>query len=181
VSGKRTLTIFSRAPVAGPPRSFDAAAYEDAYDQTPVPNFPLRRLLNGVVPQQSSSAVWRAGFGLRGYDLDRSQLGPGDVAFLTFYWRAAQPQPAGYRPVLQIRNASGAVVTEATNICSAMPSDAWFSTYVNEVPFIIRADDLPPGEYRLAVAVRDGSGDLLPLDDGTTARDLGGIRIADSR
>ncbi len=175
VSGERTLTIFSHAAVAGPPRSFDAAAYQSAYDQTPVPNFPLRRLLSGVVPQRSSDASWRAGFSLRGYDLDRSQLGPGDVAFLTFYWRAARPQPAGYVPVLQVRDTAGRVVTEATGICSRMPSDVWATNYVNDAPFRIRAADLPPGEYRLAVAMRDKAGTLLPLDDGTTARDLGAI------
>jgi 4-amino-4-deoxy-L-arabinose transferase-like glycosyltransferase len=177
VSGERTLTIFSRAPVSGPPRSLDAATYEDAYDQTPVPDFSLRRLLSGVVPQRPSDAVWRAGFGLRGYDLDRSQLGSGDVAFLTLYWRAARPQPAGYRPVIQIRDSSGAVVAEAASICGGMPSDAWATTYVSDAPFIIRADDLPPGAYRLAVAVRGAAEDLLPLDDGATARDLGMIIV----
>ncbi|MEI7771545.1 MAG: glycosyltransferase family 39 protein, partial [Chloroflexales bacterium] len=175
VSGERTLTIFSRAPVAGPPRILDAANYTADYDSSPVPDFPLRRLLSGVVPQRASDAAWRAGFSLRGYDLDRSQLGPGDVAFLTFYWRATRPQPAGYVPVLQIRNAAGVVVTEATGICSRMPSEVWATNYVNDAPFLIRADDLPPGEYRLAVAMRDGAGTLLPLDDGATARDLGVI------
>jgi hypothetical protein len=175
VDGERTLTIFSRAPVAGPPRTIDAAAYTSAYDQTPVPDFPLRRLLSGVVPQRASDAAWQAGFGLRGFDLDRSQLGPGGVAFLTLYWRASRPQPAGYRPALQIRDASGAVVAEAASVCSAMPSDAWLTTYVSDAPFVIRADGLPPGAYRLAVAVRDSAGNLLPLDDATTARDLGEI------
>ncbi len=177
VSGERTLTIFSRTPVVGPPRILAAAAYTDAYDQTPVPDFPLRRLLSGVVPQRASTAAWRVGFSLRGYDFDRSQLGPGDMAFLTLYWRAARPQPAGYRPALQIRDTSGAVVAEAASICSGMPSDAWFSTYVSDAPFSIRAADLPPGDYRLTLAVRNAAGDLLALEDGTTAQDLGGITV----
>ncbi|MBX0329465.1 hypothetical protein K2Z83_17475, partial [Oscillochloris sp. ZM17-4] len=179
VSGERTLTIYSRAALGGPPQTFAAEDYAAAYDAMPVPNFPLRRLLSGVVPQRpAGDAVWRAGFDLRGYDLDRDQLGPGDLAFVTFYWRASLPQPAGYQPELQIRSRTGEIVARAASTCKGMPSDAWRTTYVNDTPFIIRAGDLPPGAYRLAVAVRDAAGDLLPLEDGATARDLGGITVA---
>ncbi|NTW03705.1 MAG: hypothetical protein HGA19_20930 [Oscillochloris sp.] len=179
VDGERTLTIYSREPVSTPPRTFAAADDSLAYDQTPVPDFPLRRLLSGVVPQHTSDAVWQAGFNLRGYDLDHRQLEAGNVAFLTFYWRASQPQPAGYQPMVEIRDTTGALVGQAASTCTRAPSDFWLGTYVNDTPFIIRADDLPPGEYRLSVAMRNAAGELLALADGATTWDLGELEVAD--
>jgi 4-amino-4-deoxy-L-arabinose transferase-like glycosyltransferase len=178
VGGVRTLTIFSRAPVSGPPRVFAAEDYAASFDQTPVPDFPLRRLLSGVVPQRAApGAAWRAGFSLRGYDLDRTALGPGDVAYLTLYWRAERPIAAGQRPQVELRDAAGRVVAEAPGTCSGMPSDAWYSTYVSDTPFLIRADQLAAGTYTIVVSVGDGAGGRLPLAGGAESWELGQITL----
>ncbi len=177
VDGVRALEIYSRAPVNGPPRSFDAADYAPAFDAAPVPNFPLRRLLSGVVPQHSVGAAWAAGFSLRGYDLDRSALGPGESAFLTLYWRAEADLPASAAPVVELRDAAGQTVATASRACTAVPADAWRKTYVNDTPLIVDSAGLPPGSYTLHVGVRDGKR-WLPLVDGRDLLPLATMTVA---
>lgn len=168
VDGVRGIEIYSREPVAGPPRTFDVADYAPAFDATPMPNFPLRRLLSGVVPQHALGTAWAAGFSLRGFDLDRTTLGPAESAFLTLYWRGEREAPQSAVPVVELHNAAGEIVATAAPTCSAVPADAWHKTYVSDTPFSIAGADLPPGQYTLHVGVRDGER-WMPLADG---RDL---------
>ena len=178
VDGVRALEIYSREPVAGPPRSFEARDYEAAYDAAPVPNFPLRDLLSGVVPQQTVGAAWGAGFALRGFDLDRGTLDPADPAFLTLYWRAERAQPATLAPAVLVRDAAGRTVAEAEPFCGGVPSEIWHETYVNDTPFRIPPGVLPPGDYTLHAGVRDiASGDWVPLAGGGELVELGGLAV----
>lgn len=178
VDGVRALEIYSRAPVDGPPLLLDAAAAAPAFDAAPVPNFPLRRLLSGVAPQVRSEAAWRDGFALRGFDLDRATLGPGDLAFLTLYWRATTALPDRLQPAIQIRDAAGRPVGEAEPTCGGVPAEAWAGTYVNDTPFQLRADKLAPGLYTLHAGVRDlTSRAWLPLADGAELLKLTTITV----
>jgi hypothetical protein len=178
VDGVRALEIYSRAPVDGLPRLYDAADYEAAYDAAPVPNFPLRRLLSGVVPQVRQETPWRDGFALRGFDLDRATAAPGQDAFLTLYWRASAAQPASLAPAVQIRDARGRAVAEAAPYCGGMPADAWHTTYVNDTPFRVSAAGLAPGVYTLHAGVRDRStGAWMPLAGGGDLVELAEIVV----
>jgi hypothetical protein len=174
----RALEIYSREPVAGPPRLFDAADYAAGFDATPVPDFPLRRVLSGVVPQVRLETPWASGFTLRGFDLDRARLGPGDLAFVTLYWRAERALPPGLVPAVVVHDAAGNELGELASTCGGMPSDAWHSASRNETPFRLLADELPPGEYTLLAGVRDSaSGAWLPLADGSELRTLAQVSI----
>jgi hypothetical protein len=176
--GADVLEIYSREPVAGPPRRLDAADYAPRFDAAPVPDFPLRRLVSGVVPQVRAETAWRDGFALRGFDLDRAALGPGDVAFLTLYWRASAALPGSLAPAVQIRDAAGRPVAEARPYCGGMPADAWQGSYVNDTPFRIEAAGLPPGDYTLHVGVRDrATGAWRPLAAGGELAALGAISV----
>ena len=178
VDGVRALEIYSRAPVAGPPQRFDAADYSAAFDAAPVPDFPLRRLLSGVVPQMRVEAAWAGNFALRGFDLDRATLGPDDPAFLTLYWRAGQALPATLAPAVVIHDATGRSVGEAAPFCGGMPPSAWQRTYVNDTPFKLTAAALPPGQYTLLAGVRNtATGAWQPLADGQALQPLTTITI----
>ena len=178
VDGVRTLEIYSREPVVGPPQTFAAADYAAAFDAAPVPNFPLRRLLSGVVPQTALETPWRDGFALRGFDQDRTVLGPADPLFLTLYWRAEQALPAPLTPAVLVRDAAGRTIAEAAPYCSGMPAEAWFRTYVNDTPFRLAPGTLPPGRYTLHAGVRDQTtGAWLPLADGTELLSLGALTV----
>ncbi|NTU81813.1 MAG: hypothetical protein HGA45_20965, partial [Chloroflexales bacterium] len=178
VDGVRALEIYSREPVAGPPQTFEAADYEGAFDASPVPNFPLRRLLSGVVPQRRMETPWRDGFALRGFDLDRADLGPADPAFLTLYWRAERDLPDTLAPAVLVRDAAGRAVAEAEPYCGGMPAEAWHRTYVNDTPFRIAPGALPPGQYTLHAGVRDlATGAWLPLAGGGDTVELGALTV----
>ncbi len=178
VDGVRALEIYSRAPVTGPPQFFNAADYAAAHDAASVPNFPFRRLLTGVVPQTRSETPWRDGFALRGFDLDRSDLAPGGVAFITLYWRASQPLPATLQPTVLIRDMAGGAVGEVPGYCSGMPAEVWQRNYMNDTAFRLEAASLAPGVYTLHAAVRDqASGVLLPLAAGGDSLPLATITV----
>ena len=178
VDGVRALEIYSRDPVVGPPQTFDAAAYAATFDAAPVPNFPLRRLLSGVVPQTTLVTPWQAGFALRGFDQDRTVLGPAEPLFLTLYWRAEQALPATLTPAVLVRDTAGRTVAEAAPYCSGMPAEAWVRTYVNDTPFRLAPGTLPPGRYTLHAGVRDQTtGAWLPLADGTELVALGALTV----
>jgi hypothetical protein len=167
VDGVRSLEIFSRAPVAGPPQLFDAAHYAGAFDASLVPDFPMRRLLSGAVPQVQHPAAWADGFALRGFDLDRATLGPGEHGFLTLYWRAERPLPDTYAPVVLLEDASGQVVRELPSSCGGALSEEWYGTNLNDTPFLFAAEGLPAGEYTLLAGVREvGRDGWLSLADG---------------
>lgn len=178
IDGIQTIEIYSRAPVTDPPQRFELADYTADFDAAPIANFPLRRLLSGIVPQQLSTATWREQFGLRGFDLDRDTLHTGQSAYMTLYWRAKVRLPASYTPVLLIEDAAGHAVAEAATACSSMPADAWYQTYVNDTSFRIDANALGPGQYQLMAGVRDTtSGEWTPLSDGSRLTQLGILTV----
>jgi 4-amino-4-deoxy-L-arabinose transferase-like glycosyltransferase len=167
--GVPKLALFSRTPAAGPLQTIDAAASAAAFDATPIPNFPLRRLLSGPVPQHRVETAWSDGFNLRGFDLDRANLGPNGSAFLTLYWRAAAPLAVLAQPEVLIRDAAGNAIARAPTFCGGIPSPDWHRDKVNDTPFRLDAATLPPGRYTLSVAVRDRATDAwLPLRTGAT-------------
>jgi hypothetical protein len=177
--GVPKLALFSRTPAAGPLQTIDAAASAAAFDATPIPNFPLRRLLSGPVPQHSVETAWSDGFSLRGFDLDRTSLGPQGSAFLTLYWRAAAPLAVLAQPEVRIRDAAGNAIAHAPTFCGGIPSPDWHRDKVNDTPFRIDAATLPPGRYTLSVAVRDRTTDAwLPLSTGATELYLSDLVIS---
>lgn len=179
VEGVRSLEIYSRLPAEGAPRRFEARDYAAAFDAAPVPNFPLRRLLSGVVPQTSLQTAWRDGFSLRGFDLDRQTLAAGDTAFVTLYWRANAPVPDTLDPAIVVQDAAGRTVGEAEPFCSGVPAAVWHTTYVNDTPFRLDASGLAPGSYTLLAGVRDSvSGAWLPLADGAALQPLTTLTIS---
>lgn len=172
------LEIYSRLPVPDPPQQFAVEDIAATYAAMPVPNFPLRRLLSGVVPQHTVDVAWRDGFSLRGFDLDRITLGPSDPAFVTLYWRAEQPLSATSMPVVLVQDAQGREVAELEPFCSGMPAATWYANYANETPFRLLPGMLPPGDYTLLVGVRVAPGGAwLPLRDGSSLTRLATIQV----
>jgi hypothetical protein len=100
------------------------------------------------------------------------------MAFLTLYLRAGAPLPDTLQPAVLLRDAAGQVAGEAEPTCGGVPAEAWSTTYVNDTPFLLRADDLAPGVYTLQVGVRDlVTGAWLPLADGGELLELTTITV----
>jgi 4-amino-4-deoxy-L-arabinose transferase-like glycosyltransferase len=166
----KKLDIYSREPVAHPPRIFTLAEHRAAFDAQAVTSFPIQRPLVEVVPQQHLDARWQQDVMLRGYDLDRAQLKPGETATLVLYWRENQAIEPGYLPVVTLVDAHGKSVARATPACDVLPA-AWNTQYLSGVAFTLtNTAQIQPGQYALQVGLRHTqTGAWLPREDGTPA------------
>jgi len=167
VDDVKKLDIYSREPVAHPPRIFTLEEHRAAFDAQTVTGFPIQRSLVEVVPQQHLDARWQQDVMLRGYDLDRTRLKPGATATLVLYWRENQAIEPGYLPVVTLVDADGKSVTHATPACDVLPA-AWNTQYLSGVAFTItNTAQIPPGQYALQVGLRHSrTGAWLPREDG---------------
>jgi 4-amino-4-deoxy-L-arabinose transferase-like glycosyltransferase len=174
----KKLDIYSREPVAHPPRIFTLAEHRAAFDAQTVTSFPIQRSLVEVVPQQHLDARWQQDVMLRGYDLDRVRLEPGETATLVLYWRENLAIEPGYLPVVTLVDADGKSVARATPACDVLPA-AWNTQYLSGVAFTLtNTAQIPPGQYALQVGLRHTqTGKWLPREDGTRALQFAQIRI----
>ncbi|MFP4438570.1 MAG: ArnT family glycosyltransferase [Chloroflexaceae bacterium] len=167
VDDVKKLDIYSREPVAHPPRIFTLAEHRAAFDAQPITSFPIQRALVEVVPQQHLDARWQPDVMLRGYDLDRTRLEPGETATLVLYWRENLAIEPGYLPVVTLVDADGKSVAQATPACDVLPA-AWNTQYLSGVAFTLtNTAQIPPGQYALQVGLRHTqTGEWLPREDG---------------
>lgn len=170
VDNVKKLDIYSRQPVAHLPRIFTLDDYRATFDAQPVTHFPLQRSLIEVVPQYGLDVPWQRGVLLRGYDLDRQRLAPGQVATLVLYWREHATIEAGYEPVIHVLDSSGRRVGVAAPHCDVAPAE-WNTQYLRGVAFTVTAGaGMPPGTYTLQVGLRHAqTGAWLPTAGGASA------------
>ncbi len=168
VDDVKKLDIYSREPGAHPPRIFTLTEHRAAFDAQPINSFPIQRSLIEVVPQQHLDARWQQDVMLRGYDLDRTRLEPGETASLVLYWRENLVIEPGYLPVVTLVDADGKSVAQATPACDVLPS-AWNTQYLSGVAFTLtNTAQIPPGQYALQVGLRHSrTGAWLSREDGT--------------
>lgn len=180
VEGVRMIDIYSREPLQEQPLRFDLDDFVTAFENQPITNFPTSRLLtNEIVPQYQLEGQWQEGIQLRGYDLDKHSLKPGQAAVISFYWQAAAAIEPGYQVVVEIVDQNGQTVGEAMPYCGGDPPEEWYTQYVNDIAFqVIPSDQLPAGSYQLRVGLRQQqSGLWLPLTNGEKALPFSEIRI----
>jgi hypothetical protein len=171
VAGDQTLTIYSRDSAPPEPLRFGLNDYRGAFDsalQTPI---PIATTLDLDIPQHPLDAAWQSGLALQGYDLDRRQLAPGQMAALTLHWHATQPIDPRYEVIVTLRDSEGRTVREERPTCGPKPIDTWDKRLINHTAFVFEhSDDLAPGIYSLNVEVRRaGSAFLAHLTDGRPA------------
>lgn len=174
----KKLDIYSRAPVTQPPRIFALDEYRTSFETQAVGNFPLQRSLIEVVPQYKLDAAWQRDVLLRGYDLDRQRVQPGETATLVLYWRQHTTIEPGYAPVVTVRDSQGRTVASGVPHCD-VPPEAWNAEYLSGVAFTITADErLPPGAYTVEVGLRQmQTGAWLPMNDGASVLPLATLTV----
>lgn len=171
VAGDQTLMIYSRDTAPREPLRFNINDYRQDFSsalQTPI---PIATTLDLDLPQHPLDASWQPGLTLQGYDLDRRQLAPGQMAALTLHWRATRSIDPRYEVVATLRDSEGRTVREATPTCGPKPIDTWDKRPINHTAFVFdNGSDLAPGVYSLNVEVRRvGSAFLAHLTDGRPA------------
>ncbi|NJP07109.1 MAG: hypothetical protein HC837_16570 [Chloroflexaceae bacterium] len=182
VDGRRMLDLYRRGAVVGPLQAWSLDDTEHLFDNTDVPHFPLQRPLDAIAPQYPLDAHWSGGVRLRGYDLDRAVLQPGQMATLLLSWQLREPVDPLQQDdlVVQLLNASGVAVGQVQAVCDAPAPGSWTATGINETPFqMTLPDDLPPGAYTLQVGLRHrSSGAWRPLASGAATLPLTTLTVA---
>ncbi len=93
---------------------------------------------------------------LLGYDMDRSQVRPGESIRLTLYWQALQPPPASYVVFAHALDPDGVLrgQKDAVPRDGALPTDHWTAGEVVADSYVIPiVGDAPPGEYQFEVGM----------------------------
>ncbi|HEU4323892.1 MAG TPA: hypothetical protein VFS21_12155 [Roseiflexaceae bacterium] len=105
-------------------------------------------------------------------------LAPGEPALITLRWRALAPLGRPLLIVTRLRDAAGQVVAES----AAPPQGGFYPTWrwrpgptVDDRRPIALPPDLPPGDYRLEVQVREPDGRPLAVTAG--AAELGSLAV----
>lgn len=174
INGIRTIDIYRRQPVTQPPQIFHLEDYAAAFDARAIPHFQLQRILLEFAPQHALDRWWQQGVRLRGYDLNRQSLVPGETARISLFWQATQPVSTDYEVFVDLLDATGNRVGTAQPYCESRPPAEWYQHYFIDTSFTITADaSWTPGVYTLDVGLRHrANGMPLPLVDGTTSLQL---------
>lgn len=109
-----------------------------------------------VEPSVEVAADLARSIRLRGYDLDRERLSPGESLHLTLYWETLDQVEEEYTVLLQLRDAQGLIWAEQEE----QPTSGGWPTRRWEIGDLWRdwhdlalPADLPSGEYHLIIAL----------------------------
>jgi 4-amino-4-deoxy-L-arabinose transferase-like glycosyltransferase len=104
---------------------------------------------------------------LQGYALAGERFVPGDVLPVTLFWEAQGSPGARYKVTVQLLDGAGQLVAQHDGepADGLTPTDAWQpGQRVLDRHGVVLPDDLPPGQYTLAVALYYvASGERLPV------------------
>ncbi len=124
-------------------------------------------------PEVETDAVFGEQIRLVGYDLDVSNAHPGDSVVIRPYWQAIRAPEANYSMFAhlyppeteEIRAQADGPPTNETRL--TLTWDDPQEVLIGAVTIVALPDDLPPGEYRLAVGLYDWqTSERLRLPDG---------------
>jgi hypothetical protein len=127
-----------------------------------------------IGPAIARNLDFPGGLQLAGYHLAPSPGRPayhgGETVLLTLDWRqnTSRNPPAAdnsaVEVVVQLLDVQGRIVLESGRplLYGALPPSAWGSTTVQHVQPLTLPFELPPGTYRIALALRSGKGALAP-------------------
>jgi hypothetical protein len=91
---------------------------------------------------------------LLGYDLNRSELKPGEKLLVTFYWKFLEPLPPDFNISVSLRNQDGNFQnrSDAPLLAGYLPVDQIVpGTVVRDVHKLTTVPNVLPGHYRLEV------------------------------
>jgi hypothetical protein len=103
------------------------------------------------VEYRLGTAIW-----LRGYEITTPQVAPGQRVQFILYWRAFARPDRQYTVFVHILNASGETVAgwDSMPRYNSFPTTDWpLETLIDDPRFVPLSQDLPPGEYRIALGM----------------------------
>lgn len=176
VRARHTLTI---PPTAAPGYADITLTYDGASFTLRHPlGASTRRFRVPIIRRPQLTLVGEA-IQLLGYELNRTELRPGDELIVTLYWSANAAPEQSYKVFVHLLDGSGVLRTQRDAIPQngALPTNRWFAgEYVTDPYTLKLPPDLAPGEYRLVVGMYDETtGARVPLTDPQ------GARLADDR
>jgi hypothetical protein len=108
---------------------------------------------------------------LRGYDLTRTEVEPGEMLPLTLYWQAEGPTDRGYTLFVHLLGPGGQLhgQVDAVPGRGAAPTTSWApGQVIVEDASLAVASDAPAGVYQLVVGFYNAAyGDRLPVKDAS--------------
>ena len=115
--------------------------------ELPHPQYPMRVELEGVMA-------------FLGYDLEETNLRPGDVLHLTLYWQAQKRMGKSYTVFTHLLDTQNQIWGQRDNIpvSGNYPTTGWWEgeVVVDEYEIPIRTD-VPAGEYRIEIGMYDAT------------------------
>ncbi len=95
---------------------------------------------------------------LVGYELDRTQLRPGDSLLLTLHWRATGRTSSSYTTFTHLLDAGHQIrgQTDSVPCAGSCPTTSWLDGEFIADQYSINVDtDAPPGEYQIGIGMYD--------------------------
>jgi hypothetical protein len=118
-------------------------------------------------PAHTVDALYGERVWLRGYDLPRQTLEPGQQAPLTLHWEALGPLPADYTVFIHLISADGATIGQGDGppLGGQYPTSYWAAgEFLRDEHLLNVSADAPPGRARLLVGLYNPeTGQRLPL------------------
>jgi 4-amino-4-deoxy-L-arabinose transferase-like glycosyltransferase len=179
LDGAGQIEIYSRAPVAGSPRTFELRDYAPLFDERQVIDLAVRPLLFELAPLPGASGRWQNGATLERADMRSVQMVAGQSTTLTLNWRADAPLDAADQAVVALVDEQGRTVADVVRLCQSGSPAEWRPDRSSTTSFTIAADaTIPPGRYTLQVGIRQaGSGALAPLSEGGSMLAVGSLTV----
>jgi hypothetical protein len=139
--------------VAAPTGELDASTLRRPTEVSP-PMHPLAHRLG--------SAIW-----LRGYEISTPQVAPGERIQFILYWRAFAKPDRQYTVFVHVLDPSGETVAgwDSMPRHNTLPTTDWpIGTLIEDPRFVPLPQDLPAGEYRIALGMYYwATGERLPV------------------
>jgi hypothetical protein len=117
---------------------------------------PMPDLFSHLAPLSPVDATFNDEIQLADYELASTDLTPGQVFFVTLFWKALQPPREDYEIFVQLWNDQGQAVSSWQNV----PYSGMYRTRIwrtdELVPthhWLTLPEDAPPGRYRLVVGL----------------------------
>jgi hypothetical protein len=169
VEGQATLSL----SVGMPPGAYILKmGYADTATGQPIGEFALPVATDDVVvyppavfpspsavqPPNALNLDVRDELTLAGYQLDASQMQPGESAWLTLHWQAKADVHHDYVVALRLLDATGAEIIYwlGRPVHSALPTTEWKAGQVVQDPWLLRIpEQTQPGIYNLEIALFD--------------------------
>lgn len=171
VRARQTITLPPQAPAG-------FARLALTYNGQPLPEIrlslgeSLRKFREPVIPHPQLALVG-GDIQLLGYKLDRRAYRAGETIPLTLIWSANRTPSQNFKVFVHLLDANGVLRAQQDSFPQngSLPTVRWFpGEYVSDDHALALPNDLPPGDYRIAIGMYDETtGERAQLRDAKDA------------